>query len=110
MLALLLMAQLQPLPPQLIALDSDEGRKLLTESSANRDFFALVGTFEQQKSGPLCAAASSAAVLNAMPMQAPVVPEIAPFRAFTQDNVFEKQALEAIARGGATLEQLASYL
>ena len=42
---LLLLAQLQALPPQLVALDSDEGRKLLTESAANRDFFALVGTF-----------------------------------------------------------------
>jgi hypothetical protein len=105
-----LLAQLQTLPPQLIALDSDQGRKLLTESSANRDFFALVGTFQQQQSQPLCAAASSVTVLNAMPLRAPEVPAMAPFRAFTQDNVFEPQALQAVARGGATVEQLASYL
>jgi hypothetical protein len=109
MLLLLLLAQLQPLPPNLIALDSDEGRKLFAEST-NRDFFALVQTFEQQKSGPLCAAASSVAVLNAMPLKAPEIPQLAPFRAFTQDNVFEKKALDAIAQGGATMEQLASYL
>src|SRR4051812_46381116 len=111
MLFLLLIAQLQPLPPNLIALDSDEGRKLFAESSgANRDFFALVQTFEQQRSSPLCAAASSVAVLNAMPLKAPEIPKLAPFRAFTQENVFEKKALDAIERGGATMEQLGSYL
>ena len=107
---LLLLAQLQALPPQLVALDSDEGRKLLTESSANRDFFALVGTFQQQENEPYCAVASSATILNAMPLRAPEVPEMAPFRAFTQKNVFEPQALQAVSRGGATVEQLASYL
>lgn len=106
----LLLAQLQALPPQLVALDSDEGRKLLVESTANRAFFALVGTFQQQESQPLCAAASSATVLNAMPLQAPEVPEMAPFRAFTQKNVFAPEALAAVARGGATVEQLAAYL
>src|SRR4051812_36409024 len=110
MLLALLFAQLQPLPPNLIALDSDQGRKLFGESTANRDFFALVQTFEQQRSGPLCAAASSVAVLNAMPLKAPEIPQLAPFRAFTQENVFEKKALDAIAQGGATMEQLASYL
>ncbi len=110
MLLALLFAQLQPLPPNLIALDSNEGRKLFAESTANRDFFALVQTFEQQRSGPLCAAASSVAILNAMPLKAPEIPQLAPFRAFTQENVFEKAALDAIARGGATMEQLASYL
>ncbi|MGZ6144021.1 MAG: phytochelatin synthase family protein [Myxococcales bacterium] len=107
---LLLLAQLQALPPQLVALDSDEGRKLLTESTASRDFFALVGTFQQQKSGSLCGVASSAMVLNAMPLRAPEVPEMAGFRAFTQENVFDKAALESVARGGATMEQLAAYL
>ncbi|HUJ28050.1 MAG TPA: phytochelatin synthase family protein, partial [Myxococcales bacterium] len=70
---LLLLAQLQALPPQLIALDSDEGRKLLVESAASRDFYSLVGTFQQQESQPLCGVASSATVLNAMPLQAPEV-------------------------------------
>ncbi len=110
LLALLLLAQLQPLPPQLVALDSDAGRKLLAGSTANRDFFALVGTFEQQRSAPWCGVAASVAVLNALPLRAPELPSMAPFRAFTQDNVFAPAALEAVGRGGATLEQLASYL
>jgi hypothetical protein len=69
-----------------------------------------VGTFQQQESQPLCAAASSATVLNAMPLRAPEVPQMAPFRAFTQSNVFEPPALQAVAKAGATVEQLASYL
>jgi hypothetical protein len=107
MIALLLLAQLQPLPPQLVALESDEGRRLLTESSANRDFFALVGTFQQQEAQSVCGLATSATVLNAMPLRAP---EVGPWRAFTQDNLFDAQARAAISRGGATLDQLAGLL
>ena len=110
LLALLLLAQLQPLPPQLVALDSDQGRRLLAESTASRDFFALVGTFEQQRSSALCGVAASVAVLNALPLRAPELPSMSPWRAFTQENVFDQAALEAVGRGGATLEQLASYL
>ena len=95
--ALLLLAQLQPLPSQLVALDSDQGRKLLVESTASRDFFALVGPFEQQRSAPLCALAASVAVLDALPLRAPELPSRAPSRAFTQENVFEKAALDAAA-------------
>src|SRR5947209_7546429 len=106
MLVALLLAQLQALPPQLIALDSDEGEKLLKESSANRDFFALVGTLQQQESQAVCGLASSASVLNAMPLRAPELAGMAPFRGFTQDNIFDASARSAIARGGATLDQL----
>ena len=101
MIALLLLAQLQPLPPQLIALESDEGRRLLTESNANRDFFALVGTFQQQQAQAVCGLASSATVLNAMPLRAPEAPGMSPWRAFTQDNLFDAEARAAINRGGA---------
>jgi hypothetical protein len=94
----------------LVALDSDEGRKLLGESTANRDFYALVGTFEQQRSNPFCAAASGVAVLNALPIRAPEIAGMAPFRAFTQENVFDQKALDAIGRGGATMDELAAYL
>lgn len=110
MIALLLIAQLQPLPPQLIALDSDEGRKLLVESSASRDFYALVGTFTQQESQPWCGLAASVTVLNAMPIEAPVMAGMAPFRGFTQENVFTGEARAAASRGGLTVDMLAGLL
>ena len=110
---LALLAQLQPLPPQLVALDSDEGQKFLLESSARRSYFALAGTFLTQKTQSFCGVASSVMVLNAMPVQAPVSAGYAPFRAFTEDNIFEAAAPmtpQFVANGGLTIEQLQSLL
>ena len=114
-LSLVALAQLQPLPPSLIALDSDEGRKLLVESNANRDFFALSSQFLTQRSTAYCGVASGVMVLNALPLAAPEAPEWAPFRAFTQDNVFNAETsktvtAEGVSRGGLTLAQLARLL
>src|SRR5262245_55773197 len=107
-------AQLQLLPPNLIALDSDEGRKLLATSGASQDFFRLVGTLETQREPAFCGVASGVAVLNALPIAAPNV--MAGFRGFTEDNVFNDTARQAsltpehVARGGMTMDQLASLL
>jgi hypothetical protein len=112
LLPLLVVAQLQPLPPSLIPLDSDEGRRLLVESKANRAFFALSSQFLTQRSTAYCGVASGVMALNALPIQAPEAPEWAPFRAFTQDNVFNDEAVtpESVARGGLTLAQLTQLL
>jgi len=114
-LSLVLLAQLQPLPPSLIPLDSDEGRKLLVESNANRDYFSLSSQFLTQRSTSYCGVASGVMVLNALPLAAPEAPEWAPFRAFTQDNIFNEEARkavtpEAVSRGGLTIAQLAQLL
>src|SRR5690242_14568357 len=110
--ALLLSAaltQLQPLPPTLISLDSEEGQKLLIESKSNRDYFALSSRFLTQRSTSYCGVASSVMVLNAMPVAAPEAKEWKPFRAFTEDNVFNGEARkavtpESVAGGGLTME------
>src|SRR5438105_4120116 len=109
------LAQLQPLPPQLTALDSDEGQRLLFESAARKAYFPLAAQFVTQKSQAFCGVASAVMALNAMPLQAPVAPDFAPFRAFTQDNVFNAEARAAITPefvngGGMTLEHLAFLL
>lgn len=57
--AVAIAAQLQVLPPNLIPLDSDEGRQLLATSGANQDFFRLVGTLETQREPAFCGVASS---------------------------------------------------
>src|SRR5262249_54926454 len=108
-------AQLQPLPPSLISLDSEEGQKLLLESKANRDYFALSSRFLTQRSTSYCGVASAVLVLNALPGAAPEVKEWKPFRAFTEDNVFNDEARqvatpETVSRGGLTVEQLAHLL
>ena len=54
-------------------------------------------------------------VLNALGLPAPVVPEYAPYRTFTQDNVLSEQTdavlpRETLARQGMTLDQLGGIL
>src|SRR5690349_1030435 len=93
---LLVLGQLQPLPPTLVPFDSEEGRVLLSESESKRDFFALSSQFLTQKTPAYCGVASTVMVLNAMPIEAPIAPEWAPFRAFTQDNVFNAEAQKAV--------------
>jgi hypothetical protein len=113
-LAVALLAQLQPLPPQLIPLDSDEGARLLFESTARRSYFALSAQFLTQKTQSFCGVASAVMALNALPLEAPIATGMAPFRAFTQDNVFDAAgpALTPafVDRGGLTVAQLAQLL
>ncbi len=102
-----LRAENAALPARLIALDTEEGERLLTESKARRDFFPLTEHFVAQKSQSLCGTASAVMVLNSLPIPAPEVPEWAPYRSFTQDNFFNDKARAlGVARGGLTLEQL----
>ncbi len=104
--------QLQPLPPNLIPLDSEEGRALLVRAKASRAFFPLASQFVTQDATSFCGVASSVMVLNAMPIEAPVAKPWAPFRLFTQDNVFGDGELkaESVKKGGLTLEQTAYLL
>ncbi len=100
-----------PLPPELIALDSDAGQRLLLESKANRDFFPLMINYQAQQSGSYCAVASTVMVLNALPIAAPPAPDFQPYHAYTQNNVFNDDARRlGVARGGLTLEMLAALL
>ena len=97
-------AETAALPSRLIALDTEEGERLLVESKARRDYFPLSEHFVAQKSQSLCGTASAVMVLNALPIPAPEVPEWAPYRSFTQDNFFNDKARAlGVARGGLTL-------
>jgi hypothetical protein len=107
-------AQLQPLPPELVPFDSEQGRALLVSSKANRDYFALSAQFLTQRTPSFCGVASSVMVLNALPIAAPEAAEWKPFRAFTETNVFvpELGALNAdfVQQGGLTMSQLGTLL
>jgi len=98
-------------PDGLVPLASEEGQRLLVESRARADYFALASHFETQKTQGHCAMASVVTALNALPIPAPEVPEWAPYRAFTQDNIFNERSKAAgVARPGLTLEQVAALV
>lgn len=104
-----------PLPSRLIDLRSDRGEQLLVEAEARKDYFSLASHFETQESRSSCGVASMTMVLNALDVTAPEVPELAPFRTFTQENVLDERTEKVVPRGriraeGMSLDQLAAVL
>lgn len=105
-------AQHASLPDSLISLDSAEGERLLSESSARSDFAPLVEQYVTQENPGYCGIASAVMVLNALQIPASTDnPWHAPF--FTQDNLFNEKARSVAPpgfKGGLTLQQLADIL
>jgi len=106
-------AQQAPLPPDVIGLDTAEGEKLLSESTAKSDFAKLVATFVTQERGSYCGVASAVTVLNALPIKLPDSDGPAPM--FTQKNFFATETSKLMSadeagRGGMTLAQLGNLL
>ena len=66
---------------------SPQGEALLIGADARAAYFALAGNYLTQKTQTFCGVASMVMVFNAMQLPAPEVPEYAPYRTFTQDNV-----------------------
>ncbi len=109
------LAQTLPIPRSLINLNSSEGERLLLESQARSDYLPLSVQFVTQKNQAYCGVASSVMVLNALGIPAPLAPEFAPYRVFTQDNFFNQQTQkvltsEVVGRQGMTLDELSQLL
>ncbi len=106
-----LQAQNLPLPPNLISLASPEGRTMLIESTAREAYWPLSLQFVTQKDPAYCGVATMVMVLNALGVAAPPAAGFEPFRAFTQDNLFNPSTeailpQKVLAENGMTLDQL----
>ncbi len=104
-----------PLPDNLTGFSTHEGEVFLSESDAREAYFPLASNFLTQKTQAYCGVASIVMILNALGLPAPVVPEYAPYRTFTQDNVLSEQSdavlpRETLARQGMTLDQIGGIL
>jgi hypothetical protein len=102
---------LAPAPP--ISLLSDEGEQLLMQSTARRAYGPLSARFVTQKNLMYCGVATLVMVLNAMEIAAPPVPELEPYRTFTQDNVLDARTAavlppQVLLKQGMTLDQFAA--
>jgi hypothetical protein len=98
-------------PP--ISLLSDEGDQLLMQSTARRAYGPLSAQFVTQKYLSYCGVATLVMVLNAMEVPAPPVPELEPYRTFTQDNVLDARTAailppQVLLTEGMTLDQFAA--
>jgi hypothetical protein len=104
-----------PLPGNLTGFSTRDGEVYFAESDARAAYFPLASNFLTQKTQTYCGVASIVMVLNALRVPAPTVPEYAPYRTFTQDNVLDERtdsvlARETLARQGMTLDQIGGIL
>jgi len=104
-----------PLPPNLIGSASPEGEALLVGAEAREAYFTLASNYLTQKTQTFCGVASMVMVFNAMGLPAPEVPEYAPYRTFTQDNVLDARTdailpRDTILKMGITLDQMGTLL
>ncbi len=103
------------LPDNLAGFSTHDGEAYFAESEAREACFPLASNFLTQKTQAYCGVASIVMVLNALGVPAPPVPEYAPYRTFTQDNVLtpETDAVlprDVLARQGMTLDQIGGIL
>lgn len=78
-------------------------------------FWTLCRYFVSEKFMTYCGIASGVSVLNSLGVPSPDVPQIYPYKMFTQDNFFTDEVLQIrrphdVEKNGNTLEQLASML
>jgi hypothetical protein len=104
-----------PLPDNLTGFSTHDGEAYFGESDAREAYFPLASNFLTQKTQAYCGVASIVMILNALGLPAPVVPEYAPYRTFTQDNLLTLQTdavlpRETLARQGMTLDQIGGIL
>jgi hypothetical protein len=104
-----------PLPDSLTGFSTHDGEVYFAESDAREAYFPLADAFVTQKTQAYCGVASIVMVLNALGVPAPPVPEYAPYRTFTQDNVLDERTdavlpRETLARQGMTLDQIGGIL
>jgi len=102
-------------PTSLITLDSDDGQRLLFGSTAHRAYGPLSIHFVTQQHPAYCGVATMVMLLNAMGIDAPVLPGFEPHRQFTQDNVLDAATETVLPRSvlveqGMTLAQFARLL
>ncbi len=103
------------LPDNLAGFSTHDGEAYFAESDAREAYFPLASNFLTQKTQAYCGVASIVMVLNALGVPAPPVPEYAPYRTFTQDNVLtpETDAIlprDVLPRQGMTLDQIGGIL
>jgi len=80
----------------LVAYGSSQGKKIFYQSKYSGDFWSLTRYFVTQKNLTFCSIASAMMVLNALNIKAPLDKTYAPYRVFTQDNIFIPKVRQAI--------------
>lgn len=98
----------RPLPDDLVAFDSDEGRKLLVEAMAQgtaASFFPLISQLHTQADPAWCGLGSLVTTLNALGID-PGRTWKGPWRHFSEELLICCKTLEEAAKEGLTFEEV----
>jgi hypothetical protein len=100
-----------PLPPGMIALDSPQGQSLLFGADAKTAYWPVSANYQTQENQAFCGIASLVIILNSIGVEAPQPAGFAPYRFFTQDDLFPPGGTtifqaDWIEHHGLTLDQL----
>ncbi len=103
------------LPPNLTAASSLQGEAFLLDAQSREAYLKLSDQFLTQKTQTFCGVASMVMVFNAMNLPAPETLEYAPYRIFTQDNIFDAKTeailpRDTILKQGITLDQMGALV
>lgn len=101
--------------PQVVSLNTEQGRAWFADSHENASYFKLSRYFAPQKNLAYCGVASSVMVLNALPVPRPTTAPHAPYSFFTQENFFTPavsavRSAEKVASAGMSLTELGAVL
>eukprot|EP00188_Purpureofilum_apyrenoidigerum_P001041 Plantae.Rhodophyta-Purpureofilum_apyrenoidigerum.ctg15303.p1 GENE.Plantae.Rhodophyta-Purpureofilum_apyrenoidigerum.ctg15303~~Plantae.Rhodophyta-Purpureofilum_apyrenoidigerum.ctg15303.p1 ORF type:complete len:338 (-),score=29.31 Plantae.Rhodophyta-Purpureofilum_apyrenoidigerum.ctg15303:1036-2049(-) len=93
-------AEVLPLPPGLVPLESMDGYRLLIDAvGLHTTFFPLAMNLATQMNQSFCAVATAVTLLNALDRRnSPVDPVYTPYRYFTQMDVFSSECAENVVR------------
>lgn len=109
------LAETLAVPPNLIALDSAQGRQLLFNADTSTAYFPLSEQFTTQVNQAYCGVASTVMILNALHVPAPRSEELKELSVFDQQNVFDDKTEAAVSREtvehmGMSLDQLGAFI
>lgn len=98
-----------------IYFDSEKSEAHFDDADVKSHFWTLCRYFVSEEFSTYCGIASGVTVLNALGVASPDVPQIYPYKMFTQDNFFTDDVLHIrrphdVEKNGSTLDQLASML
>lgn len=104
----------EPLPENLLALESKQGTILLKQD-AQENTVHMLAHFTTQQTVTYCGVASAVMVLNSLGVPSPVDPGYAPYAYFTQVNFFNDKVTaiihpEDVSKNGMTLAQMAQAI
>ena len=100
---------------EIVYFDTPRSATLFDDAQTKSHFWTICRYFVSERFMTYCGVATGVTLLNSLSVPAPDVPQVYPYKMFTQDNLFTDEVLKIrrphdIEQNGNTLDQLAEIL